>query len=670
MRVHLALDRIESYVAGLTGRRRPGMPADALAALGHVLGLPGERRRMPRRRSGPPRQRPVPAPRRTRPPLRPPRRPRRPPRTAPSRPRAAPPSCGYRRRPWRPWPGRATTSPAPWRAKRMRPTARAPARARPRSARRRRGARRRGGSRSGRVARPGGPSQHRRPRGGGSARRRVARRARIEGAADRRPRRRRAPRPGAGRDGLRPRSPAPLRETAREQGARGRSRLRGLDLPVRARHAPGAEGPAAPRPAQRPQPRLAVRRSRRAAGKPEALVLGLEVAVRAPGLQVTCPMTARGRTSTRIEATARARTARPGDARRPGDACCASCSSPASPPRRRRYPVGARLRPLGGRRRGPPAPWAASALEPRTPVGTALIFGLPLSAARRSLLLVEAGRAHYRAAGGRRGAPAAPGAATGLPVAMGRRSCGSATGDAATRIRSTDLAALLGQTVDPRCRSRADADRRGVCGRAGPPRALRRPAARCPRAAGPARTGLRSRPGLVAGTTILNGVCRCWCSTPRGSQRACAGPKTRPERWGRGPTFDDSRPAAAAARATILVVDDSITTRTLEKTILEAPATVWSSRVDGQDALDGCVPRSSPRPRARRRGDAHGSTGSACSRPCGPIRAFARLPTVLMTSARCRPMSPRGLDLGARAYLTKQKFDQRQLLDTIGQLLP
>ena len=29
----------------------------------------------------------------------------------------------------------------------------------------------------------------------------------------------------------------------------------------------------------------------------------------------------------------------------------------------------------------------------------------------------------------------------------------------------------------------------------------------------------------------------------------------------------------------------------------------------------------------------------------------------------------RGLELGADAYLTKQKFDQRQLLDTIGQLL-
>ncbi|MGU3480202.1 Hpt domain-containing protein, partial [Methylobacterium sp. D48H] len=40
--VHLALDRIESYVASLTDGSGPDMPADALAALGHVLRLPGE----------------------------------------------------------------------------------------------------------------------------------------------------------------------------------------------------------------------------------------------------------------------------------------------------------------------------------------------------------------------------------------------------------------------------------------------------------------------------------------------------------------------------------------------------------------------------------------------------------------------------------------------------
>jgi two-component system, chemotaxis family, sensor kinase CheA len=48
---------------------------------------------------------------------------------------------------------------------------------------------------------------------------------------------------------------------------------------------------------------------------------------------------------------------------------------------------------------------------------------------------------------------------------------------------------------------------------------------------------------------------------------------------------------------------------------------------------------------------------------------FARLPAILMTSRGDAADVARGLDLGADAYLTKQTFDQRQLLDTIGQLL-
>jgi two-component system chemotaxis sensor kinase CheA len=49
--------------------------------------------------------------------------------------------------------------------------------------------------------------------------------------------------------------------------------------------------------------------------------------------------------------------------------------------------------------------------------------------------------------------------------------------------------------------------------------------------------------------------------------------------------------------------------------------------------------------------------------------AFAHLPIILMTSRGDAEDVARGLDLGADAYLTKQTFDQRKLLDTIGQLL-
>ncbi|WP_425375046.1 Hpt domain-containing protein [Methylobacterium brachiatum] len=106
--VHLALDRIETYVAGLQDGAGPDMPADALTALGRCLGLPGG---APGDAAPPP----APPPRRRRPnPLPRPPSPRRPPprlapRRPPNPPNPAPRSCACPVRPWRLWPGRATT---------------------------------------------------------------------------------------------------------------------------------------------------------------------------------------------------------------------------------------------------------------------------------------------------------------------------------------------------------------------------------------------------------------------------------------------------------------------------------------------------------------------------------------------------------------------------------
>lgn len=120
---------------------------------------------------------------------------------------------------------------------------------------------------------------------------------------------------------------------------------------------------------------------------------------------------------------------------------------------------------------------------------------------------------------------------------------------------------------------------------------------------------------------------------------------------------------------TILVVDDSITTRTLEKSILEAQGYRVLLSVDGIDALyvlrsgetivdvviaDVEMPRM----------DGFGLLQA--------IKADARLatiPVILMTSRAAPGDIRRGLDLGASAYITKQNFDQRELLATIGQLL-
>lgn len=120
---------------------------------------------------------------------------------------------------------------------------------------------------------------------------------------------------------------------------------------------------------------------------------------------------------------------------------------------------------------------------------------------------------------------------------------------------------------------------------------------------------------------------------------------------------------------TILVVDDSITTRTLEKSILEAQGYQVLLSVDGIDALNvlrsgeaiiDLVIADVEMPRM----DGFGLLQAIKTDP-----RLSALPVILMTS-RADPEDVRkGLDLGASAYITKQKFDQRELLATIGQVL-
>ncbi|MBZ6077782.1 hybrid sensor histidine kinase/response regulator [Microvirga puerhi] len=127
--------------------------------------------------------------------------------------------------------------------------------------------------------------------------------------------------------------------------------------------------------------------------------------------------------------------------------------------------------------------------------------------------------------------------------------------------------------------------------------------------------------------------------------------------------------ATSEPGATVLVVDDSITTRTLEKSILEAQGYRVLLSVDGIDALN-----------ALRSGDAMVDLvvadvemprmdGFGLLQAIKTDPRLSAIPVILMTSRADPADVRRGLDLGASAYITKQKFDQRELLATIGQLL-
>jgi two-component system chemotaxis sensor kinase CheA len=126
-------------------------------------------------------------------------------------------------------------------------------------------------------------------------------------------------------------------------------------------------------------------------------------------------------------------------------------------------------------------------------------------------------------------------------------------------------------------------------------------------------------------------------------------------------------PAPGAATPRILLAEDTVTTRALERSILEAAGYTVAVAVDGTDAWqqlqrDGAdlVVSDVDMPRM--------SGFELCRR----IRASARLrelPVILVTSLDSRDDRQRGLEAGADAYVIKAEFQQGTLLDTIARLL-
>lgn len=148
-------------------------------------------------------------------------------------------------------------------------------------------------------------------------------------------------------------------------------------------------------------------------------------------------------------------------------------------------------------------------------------------------------------------------------------------------------------------------------------------------------------------------------------------PEQLVERFSRGGTSMaiQAKPVERRRQQTILVVDDSITTRTLERGILEGQGYRVLLGVDGLDGLAALragvgaidlVVTDIEMPRM----DGFGLLAALRNDP-----ALADIPVIIMTSRNSPDDIQRGLDLGANAYVTKQEFDQGSLLATVGRLL-
>jgi two-component system chemotaxis sensor kinase CheA len=135
---------------------------------------------------------------------------------------------------------------------------------------------------------------------------------------------------------------------------------------------------------------------------------------------------------------------------------------------------------------------------------------------------------------------------------------------------------------------------------------------------------------------------------------------------GAGLTTGERRPGRPATRR-ILVVDDSITTRTLEQSILEAAGYEVTTAVDGSDAWRALQERGADLVLADI--EMPRMDGFALCEAIRASKRFQQLPVVLVTALESPEHRARGLEVGADAYIGKSSFDQQHLLDTIRQLL-
>jgi two-component system chemotaxis sensor kinase CheA len=134
------------------------------------------------------------------------------------------------------------------------------------------------------------------------------------------------------------------------------------------------------------------------------------------------------------------------------------------------------------------------------------------------------------------------------------------------------------------------------------------------------------------------------------------------------------RPAALpvaepeAIRPTVLVVDDQFTVRELQRSILEASGYGVETARDGREAWERLMAS-----------DAISAVVTDLEMPemnglelLAAIRRHARmssLPVVIVTSRAGDQDERLGLEAGADAYIVKERFDQRALLDTVERLI-
>jgi CheY-like chemotaxis protein len=112
------------------------------------------------------------------------------------------------------------------------------------------------------------------------------------------------------------------------------------------------------------------------------------------------------------------------------------------------------------------------------------------------------------------------------------------------------------------------------------------------------------------------------------------------------------------------VVDDSITTRELEKSILEASGYHVDTADDGTLALD-VLNRDNSYDLVISDIEMPFMNGFEFTSRIKSSAALKHLPVIIVSSLNSEENKRKGIDAGAQAYITKGDFNQNNLLDTI-----
>ncbi|MGA2394131.1 MAG: response regulator, partial [Candidatus Lustribacter sp.] len=127
--------------------------------------------------------------------------------------------------------------------------------------------------------------------------------------------------------------------------------------------------------------------------------------------------------------------------------------------------------------------------------------------------------------------------------------------------------------------------------------------------------------------------------------------------------------AGPPARKRLLAVDDSVTTRTLMQSVLDAAGYDVTVVVDGADAWATLQERGTEFDLVVSDIEMPRMDGFALTQAIRSSSHIADLPVVLVTARSSDQDKTRGMEVGANAYLVKSTFDQNALLDVIAQLV-